>query len=200
MTRIYPGDTPRGQDDEVMRGRGIAANNHSRIEFLAYTPAPQGLTTDDFLVAVDSGKVFIQHAKDQTFTPANDMFNGPAVVALARVMGGGGRGFGRGGDAAGGGGGGGGGGNRGARGGGGRGGGGGPPGGRAGRGRGGLGQGFLNQIQLLNVDFKLDADLAAVRDRIERDAVLHARQALDQPELPVRLDLETKPHQGGRVM
>lgn len=156
MTRIYPGDTPRAQDDEVMRGRGIAANNRSRIEFLAYTPAPQGLTTDDFLVAVDSGKVFIQHAKDQTFTPANDMFNGPAVVALARVMGGGGRGFGRGGDAAGGGGGGGGGGNRGARGGGGRGGGGGPPGGRAGRGRGGLGQGFLNQIQLLNVDFNLE--------------------------------------------
>jgi hypothetical protein len=34
-TRIYGGDTPRGQDDEVMRGRGIAANNHSRIEFLA---------------------------------------------------------------------------------------------------------------------------------------------------------------------
>jgi hypothetical protein len=155
VTRIYPGDTPRGQDDEVMRGRGIAANNHSRIEFLAYTPAPQGLTTDDFLLAVDSGKVFIQHARDQSFTPANDTFNGPAVVALARVMGGGGRGFGRGGDSTGGGGGG----NRGARGGGfGRGGGGGPPGGRAGRGRGrgGLGQGFLNQIQLLNVDFKLE--------------------------------------------
>jgi hypothetical protein len=157
VTRIYPGDTPRGQDDEVMRGRGIAANNRSRIEFLAYTPAPQGLTTDDFLVAVDSGKVFILHAKDQTFTPANDTFNGPAVVALGRVMGGGGRGGGRGGDAADAGGGGG---NRGARGGGfGRGGGGGPPGGRAGgrgRGRGGLGQGFLNQLQLLNVDFKLE--------------------------------------------
>ena len=23
-TRVYPGDTPRGQDDEVMRGRGVA--------------------------------------------------------------------------------------------------------------------------------------------------------------------------------
>ena len=138
-----------------MRGRGVAANNRSRIEFLAYTPAPQGLTTDDFLIAADSGKVFIQHAKDQTFTPANDTFNGPAVVALGRVLGGGGRGAGRGGDAADGGGG-----NRGARGGGfGRGGGGGPPGGRVGgrgRGRGGLGQGFLNQLQLLNVDFKLE--------------------------------------------
>lgn len=133
-----------------MRGRGVAANNHSRIEFLAYTPTPQGVTTDDFLIAVDSGKVFIQHAKDQSVTSANDTFNGPAVVALGRVMGGGRGGFARGqrGDAGGGGG------NRGARGGGfGRGPGGG---GRIGRGRGGLGQGFLDQVQLLNVDFKLD--------------------------------------------
>jgi hypothetical protein len=153
-TRIYPGDTPRAQDDEVMRGRGVAVNNHSRIEFLAFTPTPQGVTTDDFLVALDSGKVFIQHAKDQTFTPANDVFDGPAVVALGRVMGGGRGGFARGagGDSARAGGG-----NRGARGGGGgfgRGG----FGGRAGRGRGrgGLGQGFLDQVQLLNVDFKLE--------------------------------------------
>ena len=156
-TRIYPGDTPRAQDDEVMRGRGIAVNNHSRIEFLAFTPTPQGVTTDDFLVALDSGKVFIQHAKDQSFTPANDVFSGPAVVALGRVMGGGRGGFGRGavGDSAGGGAG-----NRAGRAGGGgfgRGAGGGF-GGRAGRGRGrgGLGQGFLNQVQLLNVDFKLE--------------------------------------------
>lgn len=150
-TRIYPGDTPRGQDDEVMRGRGIAANNHSRIEFLAYTPAPPGISTDDFVIGLDSGKVFVQHAKDQTVTPENDTFGGPAVVALGRVMGGGRGGFGRGGAdpaAAGA--------NRGARGGFGRG--GGNPGGRGfrGRGRGGLGQGFLNQIQLLNVDFKLE--------------------------------------------
>ena len=155
-TRIYPGDVPRAQDDEVMRGRGIAAGNHSRIEFLAYTPTPQGVTTDDFLIAADSGKVFVLHAKDQSVTPANDTFGGPAVVALGRVMGGGGRGFGRGGggDSAAGGGG-----NRGARAGGfGRGPGGGGFGGRAGRGRGrgGLGQGFLNQIELLNVDFKLE--------------------------------------------
>lgn len=173
VTRIYPGETPRGQDDEVMRGRGIAANNHSRIEFLAYTPAPQGLTTDDFLIAVDSGKVFIQHAKDQSFTPANDMFNGPAVVALGRVMGGGGRGFGRGGDAGGGGGGGG---NRGARGAG-RGGGGGPPGARAGRGRGGLGQGFLNQIQLLNVDFKLEK--LGAGDAVDSRPTQHYRVTTD---------------------
>ena len=157
-TRIFPGDTPRAQDDEIMRGRGVAVNNHSRIEFLAFTPTPQGVTTDDFLIALDSGKVFVQHAKDQTFTPANDVFNGPAVVALGRILGGG-RGYARGGggDSAGGG-------NRGGRGGfgrgpgGGAGGGGGGFGGRAGRGRGrgALGQGFLSQIQLLNVDFKLD--------------------------------------------
>jgi hypothetical protein len=151
-TRIYPGDTPRAQDDEVMRGRGVAVNDHSRIEFLAFTPTPQGVTTDDFLVALDSGRVFVQHARDQSVTAANDVFGGPAVVALGRVMGGGRGGFARGGgDAAGGGG------NRAARGGGfGRGPGG--PGARGGRGRGraALGQGFLDQLQLLNVDFKLE--------------------------------------------
>jgi uncharacterized protein YhaN len=52
----------------------------------------------------------------------------------------------------------------------------------------------------IRVDTNLDADLAAVRDRIERDAIAHARQVLDQPELPVRLDLETKPQRVGRVM
>src|SRR3954462_7669589 len=71
-TKIYPGDTPRGQDDEVMRGRGQAAGNHARIEFLAYTPAPQGVTTDDFLIALDSGKVWVQHANGNRFTSAND--------------------------------------------------------------------------------------------------------------------------------
>ncbi|MEP6494308.1 MAG: hypothetical protein ABJF01_16615 [bacterium] len=160
-TRVYPGDTPRGQDDEVMRGRGIAANNHARIEFLAFTPPPQGVTTDDFLIAVDSGKAYVQHTSGNKFTPANDLFGGPGVVALGRVMGGGRGGFGGGGggaggaDAAGGAG-------RGGAAGGGRGGrgGGGPPGGggaRGGRGRGrGVGSGFLNQIELLNVDFKLE--------------------------------------------
>ncbi len=158
--KIYPGDTPRGQDDEVMRGRGLAAGDHSRIEFLAYTPAPQGVTTDDFLIALDSGKVWVQHTNGNRFTSGNDTFGGPAVVTLGRVMGGGrgGRG-GPPGDAAGGGGGGGGGGGRGGFGG--RGGGGGPPGGARGargpgRGRGGLGQGFLSQLQLLEVNFKLE--------------------------------------------
>ena len=155
-TRVYGGDTPRGQDDEVMRGRGFAANNRARIEFLAYTPTPQGLTTDDFLIAVDSGRAFILHTNNQRYTPANDMFGGPAVVALGRVLGGGGRGGPPGGGGADGGGGGG-------RAGGGRGGRGGPPGGggparggRGGRGRGGLGQGFLDQLDLLDVNFKIE--------------------------------------------
>jgi hypothetical protein len=160
-TRVFGGDTPRGQDDEVMRGRGIAANNHSRIEFLAYTPAPQGVTTDDFLIAVDSGRAFIFHTSGQRYTPANDMFGGPAVVALGRVLGGGGRGGPGGGapNAAGGAGRAGGG--RGGFGGGGR---GGPPGGGGGgaarggrgRGRGGLGQGFLDQLDLLDVNFTIE--------------------------------------------
>jgi len=180
-TKIYPGDTPRGQDDEVMRGRGQAAGNHSRIEFLAYTPAPQGVTTDDFLIALDSGKVWVQHTNPERFTSANDTFGGPAVVTLGRVMGGGGRG-GRGGppgDAAGGGGGGGGGGRGGF---GGRGGGGGPPGGGGarggrGRGRGGLGAGFLSQLQLLDVNFKIEK--LGAGDAIEGHPTQHYRITSD---------------------
>lgn len=152
-TKVYGGDTPRGQDDEVMRGRGVAANNHSRIEFLAFTPAPQGVTTDDYVIAVDSGKAFVYHTGSQTYTPANDVFGGPAVIALGRVLGGGGRGaFPGGGDPGGGGA------ARGGRGGGGRGGppGGGGPGRGRGRGRGGLGAGFLDQLQLLDVTFKVE--------------------------------------------
>jgi hypothetical protein len=153
-TKVYGGDTPRGQDDEVMRGRGIAANNHSRIEFLAFTPAPQGVTTDDYVIAVDSGKAFVYHSNTKTYTPANDVFGGPAVIALGRVLGGGGRGgFPGGGDPNGGGG------ARGGRGGGGGGGRGGPPGGARGgrgRGRGGVGAGFLDQLELLDVSFKVE--------------------------------------------
>lgn len=160
--QIYAGETPHTQDDEVMRGRGIALNNRSRIEFLAYTPLPSNVTTDDNLVTMDSGKVFIYHAASQTFAPANDMFGGPAVVAIGRVLGSGrvGRG-GAGGDPNGGGGGGGGGPGRAGRGGfpgragGGGGGGGGGNRGR-GRGRGSVGQGFLTQINLLDVGFKVE--------------------------------------------
>lgn len=178
-TKIYPGDTPRGQDDEVMRGRGQAAGNHSRIEFLAFTPAPQGVTTDDFLIALDSGKVWVLHTNTNRFTSADDTFGGPAVVTLGRVMGGGrgGRG-GPPGDGAGGGGGGGGG-----RGGFGGRGGGGPPGGGArgargpGRGRGGVGQGFLSQLQLLDVNFKLEK--LGVSDAIDGRPTQHYRITTD---------------------
>jgi hypothetical protein len=172
-TRVFPGDTPRGQDDEVMRGRGIAANDRARIEFLAFTPAPQGVTTDDFLIALDSGKTFVEHTSAQRFTTANDMFGGPAVIALGRVMGGG-RGNPGGGtppDGAGGG----------AARGGARGGRGGPPGGGArgarGRGRGGLGNSFLSQIQLLDVNFKIEK--LGAGEAIEGHATQHYRITTD---------------------
>jgi hypothetical protein len=42
-------------------------------------------------------------------------------------------------------------------------------------------------------------DLSAVRRRIESHAVRHARQALDNPELPVRLDLTTTDRQAQRA-
>ena len=151
--RIYPGDAPRAQDDEVMRGRGVAVGGHSRIEFLAYTPAPQGVTTDDFLIGLDSGKVFVLHSADQRFTPSDDVFGGPGIIPLSRNMG---AGIGRGGP-----GGPPGGVDRGGAGGGGRRGGGGPPGGggggRGGRGRGrGGASGVLSQMQLLNVSFNVE--------------------------------------------
>jgi len=147
-TRMYAGDTPSGQENEVMRGRGIAANNHSRIEFLAFTPTPPGVTTDDYVIALDSGHAFIQHTASQTYTPANDEFGGPAPVALARLLGGGG---GRGGAGRAGGGGGfrGGGGGRPPR--------GGATGGRGGRGRvRGGSSGLLDQLQLLDVKFNIE--------------------------------------------
>ena len=166
--KVYPGDTPRGQDDEVMRGRGVAANDHSHIEFLAYTPAPSGITTDDYLIGGDSGKTYVFHNGSQTFADANDTFGGPAVVTIGRVMGGG-RGFGGGGGAPGA-----------QRGGGGRpgrgGGGGGARGARGGRGRGGVGQGFLNQVQLLDVKFNLE-ELGA--DSLDGRAVKHYRVTTD---------------------
>ena len=156
--RIYPGDTPRGQDDEVMRGRGVAVGGHARIEFLAYTPAPQGITTDDFLIGLDSGKVFVLHSSDQHFTSADDTFGGPGIIPLSKNMG---AGIGRGGPGGPPGGvdrgGAGGGGRRGGGGGPPGGGGGGFPGGRGGRGRGrGGSTGVLAQMQLLNVNFNLE--------------------------------------------
>jgi hypothetical protein len=42
---------------------------------------------------------------------------------------------------------------------------------------------------VLTVTTATSADLAALRRRIETEAIAHARQALGQPSLPVRLDL-----------
>ena len=154
-----------------MRGRGVAANDHSHIEFLAFTPAPSGVTTDDYLIGGDSGKTYIFHSGSQTFADANDTFGGPGVVTIGRVMGGG-RGFGAGG--AGGAPRGGGGPGRPGRGGGGAG--GGARGPRGGRGRGGVGQGFLNQIQLLDVKFNLE-ELGA--DTLDGRVVKHYRVTTD---------------------
>jgi hypothetical protein len=44
-----------------------------------------------------------------------------------------------------------------------------------------------------------DADLAQLRQRIEAEALTHARAALDTPRLPIRLDLTTTDHRSSRV-
>ncbi len=43
------------------------------------------------------------------------------------------------------------------------------------------------------------ADLRALRDRIESEALSHARQALDKPHLPIQLDLDVSSHVPERV-
>lgn len=182
-TKVYPGDTPRPQDDEIMRGRGVAVNGRARIEFLAFTPAPPGVTTEDFVIAADSGHAFVLHSATQKFTSADGLFGGPAVVALGRVMGGGRGGFfggangpegprgGAGAAARGGG-----------RGGppgrGGRGGGGGGGGGGRGRARGsGVGSGFLSQVDLIDVTFKLEK--LGAGDAIDGRPTQHVRVTTD---------------------
>ena len=181
-TKVYAGDTPRPQDDEIMRGRGVAVNGRARIEFLAFTPTPQGLTTDDFLIAADSGHSFVLHSATQMVTPADDMFGGPAVVALGRVMGGGRGGFFAGANGADG--------PRGNAGAAGRAGRGGPPGGgnRGGRGGGGVGgrgrargagvgSGFLSQVDLIDVTFKLEK--LGAGDALEGRPTQHVRITAD---------------------
>jgi hypothetical protein len=44
-----------------------------------------------------------------------------------------------------------------------------------------------------------DADLGRLRHRIETEALSHARQALDTPGLPIRLDLTTTDNRASRV-
>ncbi len=43
------------------------------------------------------------------------------------------------------------------------------------------------------------ADLPALRERIESEALAHARAALDDPELPIQLDLTVATGQSARV-
>lgn len=51
----------------------------------------------------------------------------------------------------------------------------------------------------LRVQFDARADVAALRSRIETSAVAHARQALDNPQLPVRLDLVVTDRKAARL-
>lgn len=51
----------------------------------------------------------------------------------------------------------------------------------------------------VTVDAQRTADLAALRHRIESEAIDHARQALDRPDLPVTLDLTIRRREGARV-
>lgn len=51
----------------------------------------------------------------------------------------------------------------------------------------------------LRVQMNARADVAALRRRIENDAVAHARQALDNPQLPVQLDLVVTDKKAARV-
>lgn len=52
---------------------------------------------------------------------------------------------------------------------------------------------------VLRVQLDRRADVAAVRDRISERAIAHARQALDDPQLPVQLDLVVTDKQAARV-
>ena len=51
----------------------------------------------------------------------------------------------------------------------------------------------------LRVQLEARADVARLRSRIETEAVSRVRQALDEPEMPVRLDLVVTDRRPGRV-
>lgn len=57
------------------------------------------------------------------------------------------------------------------------------------------------QEPALHLRVRLDtrADVVAVRDRIETEAVAHVRQALEDPDLPIRLDLVVTDKQPARA-
>jgi hypothetical protein len=56
-----------------------------------------------------------------------------------------------------------------------------------------------NPTLVITASLEEAADLPGLRRRIEANAVVHARQALDSPNLPVRLDLTVTNRQASRV-
>jgi hypothetical protein len=145
-TRVSIGETVGRADDQIIRGRGVATGKHARIELLVLSPLPDNMTLDDYLLALDSGRVVVVRPASENYMEASEMFGGPGVSALGRLAAGG-RGFGGGG--------------RGGRGGfaGARGGGGGGGGARGGRGRGGArggARGFLEQVNVRDVKFEIE--------------------------------------------
>jgi len=61
-----------------------------------------------------------------------------------------------------------------------------------------IGDAFAPKL-IIAADVEESADLAALRRRIEAEAVAHARTALERPELPVQLDLTVTNRRGRRV-
>lgn len=57
----------------------------------------------------------------------------------------------------------------------------------------------LTPTLVVTATLEESADLSGLRRRIEANAVRHARQALDDPELPVRLDLTITTRQAQRA-
>jgi hypothetical protein len=51
----------------------------------------------------------------------------------------------------------------------------------------------------LAVGLDEDADLVALRHRVEAEGLTHARQALDRPDLPIRLEMTVTAHRSSRV-
>lgn len=60
--------------------------------------------------------------------------------------------------------------------------------------------GPANPRLAVTVNTDHDADLPAVRRRVEANALQHARQALDNPDLPIRLDIMVTQRRTNRVV
>jgi hypothetical protein len=52
----------------------------------------------------------------------------------------------------------------------------------------------------ITVNIDQNADLSALRERVETNALQHARQALDDPDLPIRLDVTVTQQRTDRVV